>query len=67
MLVFGYQARILLVEALRAHEASATTPVVAETEAEADAEAEDDDAEADARTGGGEAPADRTTLPVYNS
>ncbi|XP_072935158.1 probable E3 ubiquitin-protein ligase HERC2 [Epargyreus clarus] len=57
------QARILLVEALRAHEASATAPAATETEAEADAEADDDDDIEDARTGGGEAPADRTTLP----
>ncbi|CAK1599489.1 unnamed protein product [Parnassius mnemosyne] len=51
------QARSLLVEALRAHEASSTVPVFASLDAE------DDDTETDARTGGGEAPADRTTLP----
>ncbi|CAH2243797.1 jg12710 [Pararge aegeria aegeria] len=44
------QARSLLVEALRAHEASSTAaPVVVGMDSE------DDDAEADARTGGGEA------------
>ena len=44
---------------MRAHEAcSAAPPVVA------GADSEDDDVEADARTGGGEAPADRATLPV---
>ncbi|XP_045760290.1 probable E3 ubiquitin-protein ligase HERC2 isoform X8 [Maniola jurtina] len=52
------QARSLLVEALRAHEACSTAaPVVVGMDSE------DDDAEADARTGGGEAPADRATLP----
>nr|XP_026484631.1 probable E3 ubiquitin-protein ligase HERC2 isoform X1 [Vanessa tameamea] len=52
------QARSLLVEALRAHEACSTAaPVVVGLDSE------DDDVEADARTGGGEAPADRATLP----
>ncbi|XP_047031157.1 probable E3 ubiquitin-protein ligase HERC2 [Helicoverpa zea] len=52
------QARNLLVEALRAHEAcSAAVPVVTNIDTE------DEDTEADARTGGGEAPADRATLP----
>ncbi|CAH0722311.1 unnamed protein product, partial [Brenthis ino] len=52
------QARTLLVEALRAHEACSTAaPVVVGMDSE------DDDAETDARTGGGEAPADRATLP----
>lgn len=56
---YKYQARNLLVEALRAHEAcSAAVPVVTTIDTE------DEDAEADARTGGGEAPADRATLPV---
>ncbi|XP_048005438.1 probable E3 ubiquitin-protein ligase HERC2 [Leguminivora glycinivorella] len=51
------QARSLLVEALRAHEACATgAPVVAGVDIE------DEDNDTDARTGGGEAPADRTTL-----
>ncbi|XP_038209104.1 probable E3 ubiquitin-protein ligase HERC2 [Zerene cesonia] len=50
------QARCLLVEALRAHEVCTNTPSVG-------LETEDDDTEADARTGGGEAPADRATLP----
>ncbi|CAG4926206.1 unnamed protein product [Colias eurytheme] len=50
------QARCLLVEALRAHEVCMNTPSVG-------LETEDDDTEADARTGGGEAPADRATLP----
>ncbi|CAH0405793.1 unnamed protein product [Chilo suppressalis] len=53
------QARCLLVEALRAHEASAVTPVSACI----DTEDEDAENEADARMGGGEAPADRATLP----
>ncbi|KAJ2946601.1 hypothetical protein O0L34_g12657 [Tuta absoluta] len=52
------QARSLLVEALRAHEATSTAPPVT-----AGIDGEDDDNENDARTGGGEAPADRTTLP----
>ncbi|XP_049884481.1 probable E3 ubiquitin-protein ligase HERC2 isoform X2 [Pectinophora gossypiella] len=52
------QARSLLVEALRAHEATATAAPVS-----AGIDAEEDDVEADARTGGGEAPADRATLP----
>ncbi|XP_068628740.1 probable E3 ubiquitin-protein ligase HERC2 [Battus philenor] len=51
------QARSLLVEALRAHEACSTVPV------SVGLDTEEDDAETDARTGGGEAPADRTTLP----
>ncbi|KAL0895990.1 hypothetical protein ABMA27_011981 [Loxostege sticticalis] len=52
------QARCLLVEALRAHEAcSAAVPVSVVIDTE------DEDVEADARTGGGEAPADRATLP----
>ncbi|XP_022827451.1 probable E3 ubiquitin-protein ligase HERC2 [Spodoptera litura] len=52
------QARSLLVEALRAHEACSTVaPVVATIDTE------DEDGEGDARTGGGEAPADRATLP----
>ncbi|XP_041973907.1 probable E3 ubiquitin-protein ligase HERC2 [Aricia agestis] len=51
------QARTLLVEALRAHEACTTVPVTTGLDSE------DDDTEADARTGGGEAPADRATLP----
>ncbi|CAG9575570.1 unnamed protein product [Danaus chrysippus] len=52
------QARSLLVEALRAHEACSTSaPVIVGLDSE------DDDGEADARTGGGEAPADRATLP----
>lgn len=46
-------------EALRAHEACSTSVPVA-----AGIDAEEDDIEADARTGGGEAPADRTTFPV---
>ncbi|XP_022131000.2 probable E3 ubiquitin-protein ligase HERC2 [Pieris rapae] len=50
------QARCLLVEALRAHEVCTNAPVVG-------LETEEDDTEADARTGGGEAPADRATLP----
>lgn len=53
------QARSLLVEALRAHEASSTAAPVVPT-----VDTEDEDAEGDARTGGGEAPADRATLPV---
>ncbi|CAB3255423.1 unnamed protein product [Arctia plantaginis] len=52
------QARTLLVEALRAHEASSTAAPVVPT-----VDTEDEDAEGDARTGGGEAPADRATLP----
>ncbi|KAI5642407.1 regulator of chromosome condensation (RCC1) repeat domain-containing protein [Phthorimaea operculella] len=52
------QARSLLVEALRAHEATSTAAPVT-----AGIDGEDDDNENDARTGGGEAPADRTTLP----
>ncbi|CAH2068345.1 unnamed protein product, partial [Iphiclides podalirius] len=51
------QARTLLVEALRAHEACSAAPVTVGLDAE------DDEPEADARIGGGEAPADRTTLP----
>ncbi|KAL4709830.1 hypothetical protein ACJJTC_001284, partial [Scirpophaga incertulas] len=54
------QARCLLVEALRAHEACAVSAPVS---AGVDTEDEADDAEGDARTGGGEAPADRATLP----
>ncbi|XP_013183359.2 probable E3 ubiquitin-protein ligase HERC2 [Amyelois transitella] len=52
------QARSLLVESLRAHEASSAAAPVA-----AALDTEDEDAEGDARTGGGEAPADRATLP----
>ncbi|XP_052754599.1 probable E3 ubiquitin-protein ligase HERC2 isoform X2 [Galleria mellonella] len=52
------QARSLLVEALRAHEACSSTAPVS-----VGVDTEDEDAEADARTGGGEAPADRATLP----
>ncbi|KAJ0180993.1 hypothetical protein K1T71_003078 [Dendrolimus kikuchii] len=52
------QARSLLVEALRAHEACSTAAPVS-----AGIDAEEEDTEADARTGGGEAPADRATLP----
>lgn len=46
-------------EALRAHEACSTAVTVS-----AVIDTEDEDVEADARTGGGEAPADRATLPV---
>ncbi|XP_028033518.1 probable E3 ubiquitin-protein ligase HERC2 [Bombyx mandarina] len=52
------QARNLLVEALRAHEATSTAAPVS-----AAIDTEDEDADGDARTGGGEAPADRATLP----
>lgn len=58
------QARSLLVEALRSHDpcsntVSIPTPTVVDTE--------DEDVETDARTGGGEAPADRVTLPSGTS
>ncbi|CAG9110153.1 unnamed protein product [Plutella xylostella] len=49
-------ARCLLIEAVRAHEAMSGRRAVC-------ADTEDEDGEADARTGGGEAPADRATLP----
>ncbi|XP_045542472.1 probable E3 ubiquitin-protein ligase HERC2 [Papilio machaon] len=55
------QARSLLVEALRSHEACSSTPVSISLDVE------EEDAEADARTGGGEAPADKTTLPSGTS
>ncbi|XP_048481969.1 probable E3 ubiquitin-protein ligase HERC2 [Plutella xylostella] len=50
------QARCLLIEAVRAHEAMSGRRAVC-------ADTEDEDGETDARTGGGEAPADRATLP----
>lgn len=46
-------------ECLRAHEAC-----LGATVAHVNIDTEDEDADGDARTGGGEAPADRATLPV---
>lgn len=57
---YFHQARSLLVEALRTHEACIAVPVPVPV----NIDTEDEDGEGDARTGGGEAPADRPTLPV---